>query len=82
MTRTYVDLDNVDTARLDSFAHDFHLSRPALVGFVIQKWLAAQSHNNKKSAFGLLKGKIGDGLEYQRNIRNEWLDEARCEDRL
>ncbi len=72
MTRTLIDIPQQAITQLDALAHSLHMSRAALIRRAIAALLSQQTKVQEKDAFGILKGKIDDGLEYQRKIRGEW----------
>jgi hypothetical protein len=42
------------------------------IGAALQKLNKSKKKSNLTDYFGKLKGAFGDGLEYQKKIRNEW----------
>ena len=72
MSKTLVEIPDLTMTRLTTLAKIRHVSRAALIRQAIELWLKAQHKSSKTDAFGILKGKIRDGVDFQRNIRSEW----------
>lgn len=72
--RTLVDIPDEDIRWLDHKAAEEGKSRAALVRDAVAQFRAKESQNGIERYFGLWKTRddIGDGLDYQRQLRGEW----------
>lgn len=71
--RTIVSIPDKQAEILDRICHEAHISRTELIRRSITYYIEAHlTPKIQERAFGLLKGQINDGLDYQENIRSEW----------
>lgn len=47
-------------------------TKPEEIGTALKKLDKSKKKSNLTAYFGKLKGAFGDGLEYQKKVRNEW----------
>lgn len=76
--RTLVDLPDEALHDLNEVAKAQKVSRAEVIRCSIRLYLQEHKARNGKSgidaAFGALKGKLPDGLEFQERMRSEWED--------
>lgn len=74
MARFLVDVPDEDIARLDALARAEGKSRAAILREAITNYIAAESKQGFEKYFGLWErhGSTVDGLDYERNLRDEW----------
>ena len=76
MTRILTEVPDEDVKRLDAIARRDGKSRAAVLREAIQNYLDAGSKQGFEKYFGLWErhGSRVDGLEYERQLRDEWPD--------
>ena len=72
--RTIVDIPDNVIATLDNVGNKEQRSRAAIIREAVDCYLKEHYVNDSSAAYGIWKDNITDGVEYQRNIRNEWGD--------
>ncbi|MEO5915495.1 MAG: ribbon-helix-helix domain-containing protein [Luteolibacter sp.] len=77
MKRILVDLDEKDVAHLNEVAAAEDVSRSsilrdAVAEYIIRKDRVPTAKPQPLEGFGALKGRLGDGLKYQENLRSDW----------
>ena len=76
MARFLVDVPEEDVIRLDALAKAEGKSRAALLREAVANYIAAESKQGFEKYFGLWErhGSTVDGLEYERELRDQWPD--------
>ncbi len=76
MARFLVDLPEEDLARLDALAKEERKSRAAILREAVAEFIAHEARQGFERYFGLWEryGSTVDGLEHERNLRDEWPD--------
>lgn len=69
--QTTVDIPEEQVSRLDKLSQSRRIPRDELVRTAISTYLQAQASALDES-FGAWAGSQGDGLDYQKRMRNEW----------
>jgi len=69
--RTIIDLPEAERAQLDALCRERGLSRAEGLRQALRCWLDQQQLNHSE-VFGLWKGRSGDALSQERNLRAEW----------
>ncbi|MEO7028931.1 MAG: ribbon-helix-helix domain-containing protein [Acidobacteriaceae bacterium] len=69
--QTTVDIPEEQVSRLDKLSQSRRIPRDELVRIAISTYLQAQASALDES-FGAWAGSQGDGLDYQKRMRNEW----------
>lgn len=79
MARFLVDVPEEDVARLDAMARAEGKSRAAILREAVASYIAAESKQGFEKYFGLWErhGSTVDGLDYERQLRDEWPDVIR-----
>lgn len=79
MARFLVDVPEEDVARLDAMARAEGKSRAAILREAVASYIAAESKQGFEKYFGLWErhGSTVDGLDYERQLRDEWPDVSR-----
>lgn len=70
--RTLVDLVEAQVEALDSVAKQEKRSRASLIRQAVDEYLSKRSSAPLDETFGIWRDRKGDGLEFQRRLRNEW----------
>ena len=70
--RTIVDLPTGQLDGLDRLCHREGISRAEGVRRAVALLVAQDSAAGARSAFGLWRDRVKDGLQYQRALRKEW----------
>jgi metal-responsive CopG/Arc/MetJ family transcriptional regulator len=71
--RTIISIPDAQAKLLDKLSEKEDISRSELIRQAINYYLETHFFPNaEEQAFGLLKGKIKDGITYQDKIRSEW----------
>jgi metal-responsive CopG/Arc/MetJ family transcriptional regulator len=70
--RTLVDIPDEDVSALDDLRARRGVSRAELIRAAIGDFLARNPSVETAAAFGLWRGRVADGVEYQRRLRDEW----------
>ena len=75
--RFLVDIPADDLKWLDDLAKKEGKSRAAVLREAVSSYITAQSKHGFEKYFGLWEryGSTVDGLDYERNLRNEWVRE-------
>ena len=71
--RTIIEVPDDVIKHLDDVGRQEKKSRAAVVCEAIQMYLSNRQTALHEAAFGIWKGKNQDGLNYQREIRTEWI---------
>lgn len=77
MKRTLVDLEESSVRELDELAKSQGTSRAVLLRSAVAEYLIKRervptANPTPLEGFGVLAGKLGDGLAYQESTRSEW----------
>ena len=77
MKRTLVDLEAKDLAELDRLAGDQRVSRASVLRDAVAEYLVKRERMptappKNLEGFGVLKGRLPDGLTFENNLRAEW----------
>jgi hypothetical protein len=77
MKRILLDLDEQNLAHLNEIAKSqnssrAHVLREAVRDYIIRKDQCLKLQPKPLYGFGLLKGRLPDGLTYQDDLRGEW----------
>lgn len=77
MKRTLVDLEEKDLTELDLLAANWRTSRASVLREAVAEYLVKRERvpaapPKPLEGFGALKGRLGDGLAYQNNLRSDW----------
>jgi metal-responsive CopG/Arc/MetJ family transcriptional regulator len=72
IVRTLVDIPNEDLEVIGSVTAKLGISRAEFVRRALTASLVPYRDANQVDAFGILKGKLPDGMEYQEKVRGEW----------
>lgn len=70
--RTLIDLPDPDLQALTDIAQRSGVSRAAVIREAVADYLARHSRPDTESAFGLWGRQTPDGVELQRQLRDEW----------
>lgn len=70
--RTIVDLPEDQIAALKRLSKQSKLSRAELMRLAVGEYLQNHCADNTDDAFGIWRGQALDGLDYQRQLRDEW----------
>lgn len=70
--RTLVDIEDMQIERLDELARREKRSRASLIRQALREYLDARAASRAEDAFGLWRGRAGDGMAYQERVRSEW----------
>jgi metal-responsive CopG/Arc/MetJ family transcriptional regulator len=70
--RTLVDIPEESLNALDELRARRGVSRAELIRSAIGDYLARNPSVEAASAFGLWRGRVADGVEYQQRLRGEW----------
>ncbi|MEJ2682392.1 MAG: ribbon-helix-helix domain-containing protein [Gammaproteobacteria bacterium] len=70
--RTFVDLPEDQIAALKQLSKQSNLSRAELLRLAVGEYLQNHRADGADDAFGIWRGQMTDGLEYQRQLREEW----------
>ena len=69
--RTIIDLPESERALLDAQCRQQGLSRAEAIRLALRLWLDQQTPQSA-SVFGLWRDRLGDALEQQQALREEW----------
>jgi len=72
--RTIIEIPQALVNKIDSVSKARGVSRAAAIRTAIAEYLdrLSISEPTEDSAFGIWKGRVKDGLSYQRSLRDEW----------
>jgi hypothetical protein len=70
--RTLIDIPDEDIKVIGSVTAKLGISRAEFVRRAVAASLVPYRDADQADAFGILKGKLPDGLAYQEKIRGEW----------
>ena len=70
--RIAVDIPDDQLAEIDAIATALDISRTEFIQRSIAASIAPSRNSADTDAFGILEGKLPDGLAYQKKFRNEW----------
>lgn len=70
--RTLIDIPDEDIEVIGSVTAKLGISRAEFVRRALTASLAPYRDADQAEAFGILKGKLPDGVAYQEKIRGEW----------
>ena len=70
--RTVIDVPDALIESLDQVGALEQRSRAALIRDAITQYLKVKSVPAAEEAFGLWKKREGDGVQYQKSLRDEW----------
>lgn len=70
--RTIVDLPEEQIAALKQLSKQSKLSRAELLRLAVGEYLQDHCADRTDNAFGIWRGQAPDGLDYQRQLRQEW----------
>ena len=71
--RTIIEVPDDDIKNLDRIVEQQKKSRAAIIREAIRLYLEGKSVGSSKAAFGIWKGKKAEGIEYQTEVRSEWV---------
>lgn len=74
LMRTIVDIPEDVIKNLDEVGSSEHRPRAALIREALDCYLNEHYVKESSEAYGIWKDDITDGVEYQRNLRDEWSD--------
>jgi metal-responsive CopG/Arc/MetJ family transcriptional regulator len=72
--RTIIEIPKELAKSLDLYRKSKGISRTEAIRRAIQQYLERLAEPASDEAFGLWKGKVDDGLRYERTVRGEWGD--------
>lgn len=72
--RTIVDIPENMVKTLDEISSFENRSRAALIRDALKSYLSEHYYKENSNAYGIWRDKIVDGVEFQRNLRSEWID--------
>jgi hypothetical protein len=73
-----IDIPDEQAAELERLSASRHTSRDVLVRNVLSEYLSEHEPKNDDDLlqfFGIMQGRIDDGLAFQERLRNEWVRE-------
>jgi len=70
--RTLVDIPAEHLDALNALGEQQQQSRASLIREAVAEYLVKHHQRDAKAAFGLWNNSAGDGLAYQRKVREEW----------
>jgi hypothetical protein len=70
--RTLIDIPDEDIEVIGSVTAKLGISRAEFVRRALTASLVPYRGTDRADAFGVLKGKLPDGVDYQEKIRGEW----------
>ena len=71
--RTIIEVPADDIKHLDRIVKQQNKSRAAIIREAIRLYLEDKTVGPDKAAFGIWKEKKAEGLEYQKELRSEWV---------
>jgi hypothetical protein len=72
IVRTLVDIPNEDLEVIGSVTAKLGISRAEFVRRALTASLVPYRDADQADAFGILRGKLPDGMAYQEKVRGEW----------
>ena len=75
LMRTIVDIPENVIKNLDEVGSNEHCSRAALIREALACYLSEHYAKESSEAYGIWKDDIIDGVDFQRNLRDEWSDQ-------
>jgi predicted transcriptional regulator len=70
--RTIIEIPNSVAATLDELCKKENRPRVSMIREALTDYLAKKSQVGHEAAFGLWKNNPADGVDYQRELREEW----------
>jgi metal-responsive CopG/Arc/MetJ family transcriptional regulator len=70
--RTLVDIPEEDLAVIQNVTETLGISRAEFVRRAVTASLVPYREARQREAFGILAGKVEDGVAYQQKLRSEW----------
>ena len=71
--RTIIEVPDDDIKSLDRIVRQQQKSRAAVIREAIRIYLDSKAVDSDQSAFGIWRKNKMEGVEYQENIRSEWV---------
>ena len=71
--RTIIEVPDDDIRNLDRIVEQQKKSRAAIIREAIRLYLKGRVVSSDEAAFGIWKEKKADGLEYQAEVRSDWV---------
>lgn len=71
--RTIIEVPDDDIRNLDRIVEQQKKSRAAIIREAIRLYLKSRVVSSDEAAFGIWKEKKVDGLEYQAEVRSDWV---------
>ena len=72
MARIVIDLPEEDLRQLDNLKNIRHVPRAEIIRQAVSRYLVINRVDDPSNAFGLWSGVLGDGVDYENQLREEW----------